>query len=371
MGGASVEAFEPAAISAIIGFVGGLVLGLAARIGRFCTLSAIEDAVFVADYRRLRMWGLAIAVAITGVAGLQAAGLFAPEHSFYLNAPPSLLATILGGLIFGFGMALVGTCGFGALARMGGGDLRGFIIVLTLAVSAAMAMHGATAIARAMIFEPSSADVAIENASLAYGLAAIVGVQPWAVAGAVGIALAAYLLRDRAFRATPRYWFWGAASGLAVVFAWASTEHLAAETLGATSVESFTFVGPVADTLLYVMTMSGSQINFGVGAVAGVLVGSAIGALSKGEFRWEACDDPRELRRQLLGAFLMGTGGVLSLGCTIGQGLSAASLLAVSAPIALLSMFAGAWIGLQYLVQGSLTGPLRAILRDALSATPK
>lgn len=362
-----MEAFETSMLSAAIGFGGGAVLGLAARLGRFCTLSAIEDAVFTASYHRLRMWGLAIAVAIIGVGGLIALGLFNPAGSAYLAAPPTLMATAVGGLIFGFGMALVGTCAFGALARMGGGDIRGFMIVIVLAISAAMAMHGATGLARSVLFAGPEAAPPIEQSSIAFSLSALTGLPASVVYIAVGLGLAVAMLSNKAFRTTPRYWFWGAACGVAVTFAWGATQWLSHETLEATVVESYTFVGPVADSLLYVMTASVAEIDFGVGAVLGVLAGAAIGAKRRGEFRWEACDDPRELRRQMLGAFLMGTGGVLSMGCTIGQGLSAASLLATTAPIALMSIFAGAWIGLHYLVQGSFIEPLRAVLRDLFS----
>ena len=100
------------------------------------------------------------------------------------------------------------------------------------------------------------------------------------------------------------------------------------------------------------MTSSGNSISFGTGSVVGVLIGSLIGSLIKGHFRWEACDDPRELRRQLLGAFLMGVGAVVAVGCSIGQGLSAFSVLAYSAPITLLCIMAGAAVGLRQLILG-------------------
>ena len=104
------------------------------------------------------------------------------------------------------------------------------------------------------------------------------------------------------------------------------------------------------------MTSTGTPISFGVGATLGVICGAFFGALWKREFRWEASDDSREARRQILGAFLMGTGGMYALGCTIGQGLTAVSALALSAPIALAAIWLGAWIGLTYLIEGSLRG---------------
>ena len=106
--------------------------------------------------------------------------------------------------------------------------------------------------------------------------------------------------------------------------------------------------------MLYIMTSSGRSLTFGVGSVAGVLAGAFVGSLIKGHFRWEACEDPRELRRQILGATLMGVGAVLALGCTVGQGLSAFSVLAFSAPVTMAAIFLGAAIGLRQLITGFL-----------------
>ncbi len=100
------------------------------------------------------------------------------------------------------------------------------------------------------------------------------------------------------------------------------------------------------------MTASGSSLSFGIGSVAGVLAGALLGSLRLGHFRWEACDDPRELRRQIAGAALMGSGAVVAMGCTIGQGVSAFSLLAYSAPVTFAAIFAGAAFGLRQLITG-------------------
>ena len=100
------------------------------------------------------------------------------------------------------------------------------------------------------------------------------------------------------------------------------------------------------------MTASGSSLSFSVGSILGVVAGACLGSFSKGHFRWEACEDPRELRRQIFGAILMGTGAVLAVGCSVGQGISAFSTLAYSAPVTLAAIFAGAAIGLRQLITG-------------------
>ncbi len=113
---------------------------------------------------------------------------------------------------------------------------------------------------------------------------------------------------------------------------------------------------------MYVMTMSGSTLKFGIGTTLGVIIGAAITAFAQGHFRWEACEDPRELRRQLVGGIFMGVGGVTALGCTIGQGISAFSTLAYSAPVALIGIFCGAWLGLHFLIHGSITEAFQNLL---------
>src|SRR6056297_4241657 len=127
---------------ALIGLATGLLLGLAARIGRFCTMGAIEDALYGASWVRMRMWFLAIGVAVTGVYALTATGHFAPEQSFYLSIRWMPLASVIGGLMFGYGMALAGNCGYGCIARLGGGDIRAFVIVVVMGVSAYAMLHG-------------------------------------------------------------------------------------------------------------------------------------------------------------------------------------------------------------------------------------
>ena len=164
-----------------------------------------------------------------------------------------------------------------------------------------------------------------------------------------------WALSSGRFRRRPSQVFWGAIVGATVTLAWFGTSLLAELTFEAVPVESYTFTGPLGETLLFLMISGGSGMNFSVGAVIGVVLGALIASRSKGEFRWEACDDANELGRQILGGTLMGIGGVLALGCSVGQGLSAFSTLAFSAPVVLASVFAGAAFGLRHLIQGFQT----------------
>jgi hypothetical protein len=122
--------------------------------------------------------------------------------------------------------------------------------------------------------------------------------------------------------------------------------------LGAVAVEGHTFTAPLGRTLMWLMTSSAGGLSFSVGSVLGVLLGAWLGSRYKGTFRWEACEDPRELGRQVGGAALMGIGGVVALGCSVGQGVTAFSTLAYSAPVVLAAICAGAMLGLKRLIAG-------------------
>lgn len=341
-------------LAALIGLAGGAVLGLAARLGRFCTLGAIEDHLYGGSSARLRMWGVAIGVAILGTFALVEAGLFELAGSFHVAQHFSLAGAVLGGLAFGIGMALSGNCGYGALARLGGGDLRAFVIVLVMGLAAYVTLAGPLAPLRVAFFDrpPSAAPGGIAD-----GIGAATGVPATLVGLTLGAALLAVSLRGgRAAGMTLGQVLWGGAVGLSVVSAWAGTHWIATRGFDALPVVSHSFSAPIGETILWAMTSSGAQLSFGVGSVAGVVLGAVVGSGLKGHFRWEACEDPRELRRQILGAALMGWGAVTAAGCSIGQGLSAASLLAWSAPVTLAAIFAGAVLGLRVVVEGSLLG---------------
>jgi uncharacterized protein len=340
---------EPVLV-ALVGLFGGVLLGLAARIGRFCTLGAIEDLYYGENTLRFRMWGIAIGVAIVGTFGLSAAGWLELDQTLYLSRKWNPFESIIGGLIFGYGMALAGNCGYGALARVGGGDLRSLLIVLIMGISAYMTLGGPFSSLRVWIFGGS--EEAANFPTFAHNLAQLSGASLEIVGIVVGCIVLAVTLANKELRHAFGHVFWGGVAGLAIISGWAGTQWVASNGFDATPVVSHTFSAPIGETLLYAMTSSGNSISFGTGSVFGVLVGALIGSLIKGHFRWEACDDPRELRRQILGAALMGFGAVVAVGCSVGQGLSAFSVLAYSAPLTLLCIMIGAAIGLKQLILG-------------------
>ncbi len=345
------EGLSDTTVVALIGGFGGIALGLAARLGRFCTLGAIEDLLYQGSAIRMRMWVLAIGTAILGSFTLIGLGVLDPADTLYLGFAWNPLASVLGGLLFGYGMALAGNCGFGALARLGGGDLRSFVIVMVMGMAAYVTLSGPLAWLRVRAFPVPQAD---EQAlpGIAEALSHLTHLPAVAIGLTIGAALFAAALASRAFLRTPGPAIWGVVVGLAVVSGWAGTALVAAHGFDAIQVASHTFAAPVGETMLYAMTASGNTLSFGIGSVTGVWTGALIGSLIKGHFRWEACEDPRELRRQIFGAGMMGVGAVMAVGCTIGQGISAFSLLAFSAPVTLLAIFAGAALGLRQLIEG-------------------
>jgi hypothetical protein len=178
------------------------------------------------------------------------------------------------------------------------------------------------------------------------------GLPPVAVILVLAGGFLAWGLSYRGLRENPRQIAWGVAAGLAVAWCFLGTSWLAAESLGEITVEGPSYTAPVGRTLIFLMTSTAGGITFSVGSVVGVMVGSLIGSILRGLFRWEACEDPRELGRQVGGAVLMGIGGVVAMGCSVGQGVTGFATLAWSGPVTLAAIVAGAMVGLRQLIAG-------------------
>ncbi len=340
---------SPSILAGSAGLIIGLVLGYAARMGDFCTLNAIESAIYGDDQRRARLWGVVLGVAMITLFAAEALGYALITQSPYHSIAFNPMAAIFGGLIFGYGMALAGNCGFGALIRLGGGDLRSFLIVMIMAVTGFITLAGPLAPLRVSLFPQIEAET---PQGFAHGFAALTGLSPLLLVVPLGLGLIALGLAHPHLRQTPRSAAWGALVGLAIASAFIATSILHQGTLEAVPVEGFTFTAPLGRTILYLMTSSAGGLNFAVGSVVGVVLGAAIAAFWRRRFRWEACEDPRELGRQVAGACLMGVGGVIAVGCSVGQGVSAMATLAYSAPLVLVSIIAGALFGLRQLLRG-------------------
>jgi len=154
----------------------------------------------------------------------------------------------------------------------------------------------------------------------------------------------------------------GLVIGLTAVAGWVITGIIAADEFNPVPLASISFVSPAGESLQYLMTFTGSTINFGIAVVGGVIAGSFLMAVSTGTFHVESFADRSDLVRHLGGAALMGAGGIMALGCTIGQGITGMSTLSLGSAIAWLSILAGGYFGLKYLEEGSLGGAIRAVL---------
>ncbi|MDG1936328.1 MAG: YeeE/YedE family protein [Paracoccaceae bacterium] len=337
-------------LATLMGLLGGLVLGLSARLSQFCTLGTIEDAIYGQNFDRARMWGLAIGTSILLVHIAISLNWVILQESYYLRVPFNPLFTLIGGLLFGVGMAFAGTCGFGALARLGGGDLRSFVIVLVMGVTAYAVASGP--FSEAVSWMKQETAYQVRTGSISSHLSLLSGLPIPAIGGFIGSAILVISIWRKSFWSDKKRIFWAIAVGIAISGGWISTHLIAQTGFSGLIPVSYSFTAPIGSTILFLMTSSGTSPSFGVGSVCGVWSGALVGSLMKGHFKLEACEDPRELQRQIVGAMLMGVGAILAYGCSLGQGLSAMALLSFNAPIALISIICGAKLGLSYLITG-------------------
>lgn len=355
-------------IVALGGFAVGVVFGAVVHRTNFCAMGGISDAVLMGDTRRFRAWLLAIAVAIIGSQALNFAGVVDLNKSIYLSANLGWLGAIIGGLMFGFGMTQTGGCTSKTLVRLGAGNLKSLIVIIVLGIFAYMTLRGLLAVPRLQIETAANIDLGargLANQNLGEMAGAAVGMSAGLARALVATALAGLFLvicfKDDAFRHSARNITGGVMVGLCVVAGWLVTGVLGADEFNPAPLASLTFVAPAGESLQYLMTFTGATINFGIAVTAGVIVGGFLMAVATGSFRVESFADRNDLLRHLGGAALMGTGGVMALGCTIGQGVTGMSTLSLGSLIAWLSIVSGGYMGIKYLEEGSLGGAIKAV----------
>lgn len=333
-------------------FLGGLCLGIISHRTHFCTMGAISDVVHLGDWTRARQWALAIAVAMLGFAALTDLGLIDSSKTLYASTRLMWLSTIVGGVMFGYGMVIASGCGNKALVRIGGGNLKSVVVFVVMGISAFATLKGITAVLRASTVDTFFIDMPAGVSLNALGIPG---------AGYLFAALLLlWVLRDKDFW-TFNSFLAGVGVGGVVVAMWWVSGHLGfvpehPETLDAVYVatssgriEALNFVAPIANTLDWLMFYSDASkvLTTGVMAVTGVVCGAALSALQGKTFRLEGFANPRDLSQHLLGSVLMGVGGVTAMGCTIGQGLSGMSTLSLNAFLALAAIVLGAVVSLR------------------------
>ena len=353
-----------AALVTGLAFVLAFVFGAVAHRVSFCTMGAITDIVNFGDWRRMRMWILAIAVGIAGTALLQSAGLIDTAKTIYTGAKVPWLSHIVGGFLFGFGMTLASGCGSKTLIRAGAGNLKSVIVMMFLAAGAYMTLKGVFAPWRAngldnVRWDAGAPTSDLPTLAMAAGVAA--AVRLW-LPLIVAAALAVFIFANREFRTTPELVIGGLVIGAVVVGGWYVSGHLGyvpedpktlEESFVATDsgrMESYSFVAPTAYLLelLLLWTDQSRLLTFGIAGVLGMLAGSAAMALATRTFRWEGFASVEDIANHVVGALMMGFGGVTALGCTIGQGLTGISTLAVGSILALAAIVVGCVAAVKY-----------------------
>jgi hypothetical protein len=352
------------------GFALAFVFGLVAARTNFCTMGALSDVVNMGHWGRLRMWLLAVMVAIIGTSALSLAGQVELARSVVQRPMLPWLSLALGGLLFGVGMTLAGGCANKNLVRLGGGSLRSLVVLVFMGIASYMTLKGLFGAWRNRWLDPVALDLGRfgwPDQSLATAMARAFGVPVTlalpATAGVAAVAIAAFVFKDRRFRGNRAQVLGGLVLGALIAAGWYVTGHLGygenPETLeqvffatNSRTLESLSFVAPVAYglELLMLWTDASLHLSFGIASTLGVVLGSAAHALAAGTFRWEGFASFADLRTQLGGAMLMGFGGVTALGCTIGQGMSGVSTLAIGSFIALAGIVAGSVATLKYML---------------------
>lgn len=340
---------------ALSGLALGLVFGALIASTNFCAMGGVADLMLFGDTRRLRAWVLAGLTAIVGVQALAAAGIVMPARSHYLAAEVSWVGHVAGGLLFGVGMVLAGGCVSRNLARAGAGDLRAGLVLLAFAFFVRIVSTGVASPFRLQVERAFAVHLSVPTQSLGDLVAGGFGVARAAADGAIGMAVVGggliWCLSSRTFRQSYVHLAAGSGIGLLVVWGWLVTtlghDPLALEPQSA---GSLTFVGPVAaafDALAFSDRLGWPA--FDVMVVVGTLLGSTVYACTKGRFRLVTFASAGDTLRGLGGAALMAAGGVMAHGCTIGQGVTGVSTLAVGSLLTLVSLVLGGMIGVRLL----------------------
>jgi len=351
---------NPASLAPLVtggAFLLAFIFGAVGNRTHFCTMGAVSDWVNMGDLSRMRMWLLAIAVALIGASALALAGVIDLAKSIYPGPNFTWLSYLVGGFLFGVGMTLGSGCGSKTLIRIGAGNLKSVIVYVFLGIAAYMTLKGLLGAFRVEVLEKATV-------SLPQGqdLPALLGVNRAILAALIGGALIVFVYWSKEFRSSFDYTLGGVVTGLVVVGGWyvsgvighvAEDPQTLQEAFVRTNtgrMESFSFVSPLAYTLEYLMfwTDKSRVITYGIASAAGVIAGSAAYALATKTFRWEGFRDAEDTANHIVGGMLMGFGGITALGCTIGQGITGFSTLALGSIITFVCIVAGSAATMKY-----------------------
>ena len=362
-------------------FAIALIMGAVVNKTNFCTMGAVSDWVNMSDTGRMRAWILAIAVGVLGVTALEAAGLVNVTGTFppYRQTNFVWLENVLGGALFGVGMTLASGCGNKTLIRIGGGNLKSVMVLLVIALIAYFMINpfpGSDKTLYSTLFYPWTNPTAValttnqDLGAMLFGDKAATGRM---VMGAIiGGLLLIWAFKSADFRGSFDNILGGLVVGLAVLAAWYITSNIRVDAsgdiltlqsfvqdwdlyapadavrpaaAGPLAAQSFTFINPMGQTLGYVASgFDHTLLTFGIMALAGVIAGSLLWSVISRNFRIEWFASVRDFFNHLVGAILMGFGGVLAMGCTIGQGVTGFSTLALGSILTFVAIVLGSAI---------------------------
>jgi len=350
-----VEEISNIHIVAIASFVVAFVFGVVGNKTQYCTMGAIGDWVNFQNRGRFAAWVLAMALAILGTQLLEIFDLVAVDESRFRGSSFAWLGYVLGGLLFGAGMTLTGGCGQRTLVRLGNGSLKSLFVFLVMGISAYMTIRGLFGALRVEYIEPYAIDLSergIGDQGIPQLVAHLTGMSssiwlPVVVMLAIVAFMLWWALRQPGLRDNAHNMLAGITIGVCIVAGWAITGWLGLDDFDPIPVESFSFIAPSGNSLIYLMTYTGATINFGIAIVAGVVLGSFVYGLIARKLRLEAFAQSQDMLEHFIGAVLMGVGGVLALGCTIGQGVTGISSLALGSFVATAAIMFGCAVTLR------------------------
>jgi len=352
-------------------FVIAAVMGAVANKTNFCTMGAVSDWVNIGDTGRMRAWGFAMAVALVGVIALEALGKIDLSETFppYRSASFPWPRYLIGGLLFGIGMVFASGCGNKTLVRVGSGNLKS-LFVLVIAMIASYLMLWSSLYEKSFLpwIQPFTINLAshgMPTQEVGSVITALAGMQPSkslniAIASLVAAGLLIFVFMSKDFRGSADNMLSGAVIGAAIVAGWYLTggtfgqawkeyADMATDVPSRVQAQSFTFVSPMGDSLRYLLDPGKlTLINFGVMALAGVIAGSFIYALVTRSFRIEWFSSVGDFVYHAIGGVLMGIGGVLSMGCTVGQAITGISTLAIGSIVTFIAIVIGAIAAMKY-----------------------
>jgi uncharacterized membrane protein YedE/YeeE len=297
------------------------------------------------------------------------------SQAIYLSPNLGWLGHLVGGLLFGIGMTLASGCGQRTLVRVGGGNLKSLVVFLLLGLTAYMTMRGLLALVRVNVFETTNMGLAANGMSdqgIGTMIAALTGIDNvqainWATTIVLGGGMVVFAFAAKSFRHSFDNILAGIVIGLLIPAGWYVTGVVGFDDFDPVRFESFTFVAPSGESLMYLLTFTGSTIGFGVAAVGGVIAGAFIYSVVSGNFRVETFTDKSDMLRHIAGGIAMGFGGVLALGCTIGQGVTGMSTLAIGSLLTLVSIIFGSALTMKIEYYRLDDIGFTAALRQALS----